>query len=128
MNADAQVMEHFPSTLTRAESDGLIERFEQHFELYGFGIFAVLRRDTSELIGSVGLQHTGFEAAFKPCVELVSFTFTGNRASERVMQKLGLRARPEMDFEHPNVTVGHRLRPHVFYSLTQSEWMKSQTY
>ena len=49
--------------------------------------------------------------------EIVSFTATQNLRSQAVMQRIGMERRPELDFEHPVLSVGHRLRPHVFYRL-----------
>ncbi len=70
INADPLVMEHFPACLTRAESDALIDRIEQHFETDGFGLFAADLRGTGELIGYIGLAIPQFEADFTPCVEI----------------------------------------------------------
>lgn len=47
--------------------------------------------------------------------EVTSFTYEGNLRSRRVMEKIGLSHDPSDDFEHPNVPVGHRIRPHVVY-------------
>jgi ribosomal-protein-alanine N-acetyltransferase len=41
LNADAEVMEHFPSTLTRAESDDLVERIRHQAVDAGFSLWAV---------------------------------------------------------------------------------------
>ncbi|MGB6855412.1 MAG: GNAT family N-acetyltransferase, partial [Terracidiphilus sp.] len=41
MNADPRVMEFFPSRLSPAESDALIDRAQAHFDRHGFGPFAV---------------------------------------------------------------------------------------
>jgi ribosomal-protein-alanine N-acetyltransferase len=49
---------------------------------------------------------------------LVSFTVPENRASRRVMEKLGLLY--EGDFEHPGLPEGHALRKHVLYRHPQS--------
>lgn len=48
--------------------------------------------------------------------EIVSVTATTNIASQRVMQKLGMRHDPAEDFDHPHVAEG-RLRRHVLYRL-----------
>jgi ribosomal-protein-alanine N-acetyltransferase len=40
LNADPRVMEHFPRTLTAAESDRMVDRCEAHFEHRGFGLWA----------------------------------------------------------------------------------------
>lgn len=73
MNADADVMRHFPKTLTRAESDAMVERIEGTFERLGHGLWAVDRVDVDrtdpdvvgEFIGFVGLapMHPGSPAA-----------------------------------------------------------------
>lgn len=47
--------------------------------------------------------------------EIVSFTATQNLRSQAVMRRIGMERRPEMDFEHPVLSKGHRLRPHVCY-------------
>jgi RimJ/RimL family protein N-acetyltransferase len=70
MNADPEVMEHFPARLTAAESDALVAKFEQHFEQYGFGLWAVEVPGIAPFIGFIGLAHVGFEAEFTPAVEI----------------------------------------------------------
>jgi len=49
--------------------------------------------------------------------ELVSFTVPANKASRRVMEKLGMTRDPAEDFEHPGLPEGHPLRGHVLYRL-----------
>lgn len=58
--------------------------------------------------------------------EVVSFTSPGNRASRRVMEKLGMSHSPEDDFDHPSLVSGHPLRPHVLYRLRRAEWIARQ--
>jgi RimJ/RimL family protein N-acetyltransferase len=70
MNADPRVMEHFPATMTRAESDAFVERMEGHFAEHGFGLWAVEVSGEAELIGFVGLAVPRFEAHFTPAVEV----------------------------------------------------------
>lgn len=70
LNADPVVMEHFPSVLTRLESDTLVDRIEDHFEAHGFGLWAVELRDEAEFIGFAGLSIPTFEAHFMPAVEV----------------------------------------------------------
>lgn len=53
LNADSEVMEHFPARLTRAESDALAGRIERHFDQHGFGMWAV--EAEGEFIGFTGL-------------------------------------------------------------------------
>jgi RimJ/RimL family protein N-acetyltransferase len=70
MNADARVMEFFPSTLGRAASDALADRIEAHFRERGFGLWAVEVPDVADFIGFTGLSVPRFEAPFVPCVEI----------------------------------------------------------
>lgn len=70
MNADPVVMEHFPSMLTRAESDAAVDRIEAHFESNGFGLWAVELPDVAPFIGWIGLSRPRFEAPFMPAVEV----------------------------------------------------------
>ncbi len=70
LNADPEVMRHFPSVLDRAESDALADRIEQHFEEHGFGLWAVQVRDAEPFVGFAGLMRPRFEAHFTPCVEI----------------------------------------------------------
>ncbi|MCK6537628.1 MAG: GNAT family N-acetyltransferase [Polyangiaceae bacterium] len=69
MNADPRVMQHYPSVLTREQSDALLDRLRGHFDDVGFGMWAV-ETSAGPLMGFVGLNVPKFEAAFTPCVEL----------------------------------------------------------
>ncbi|MGY4858022.1 GNAT family N-acetyltransferase [Cryobacterium sp. AP23] len=55
LNADAEVMRFFPARLSRAESDALAVRADALFDLHGYGLWALERRDTGEFIGFTGL-------------------------------------------------------------------------
>lgn len=70
MNRDPRVMELLAGRLTRDKSDRLVERIERHFERHGFGLWAAELRESSSLIGYVGLSVPVFEAHFMPCVEI----------------------------------------------------------
>ena len=70
MNADAQVMEFMPATLSDSESDSLVEKIEKHIQTYGFGLFAAELRSSQSFIGYIGLAIPSFQAAFTPCVEV----------------------------------------------------------
>jgi RimJ/RimL family protein N-acetyltransferase len=70
LNADPRVMEHFPATLSREESDAWVDRVEARWQQLGHGHWAVERRDTGAFIGFVGLAPATFEAAFTPAVEV----------------------------------------------------------
>jgi RimJ/RimL family protein N-acetyltransferase len=144
MNADPRVMRYFPSTLTREESDAMVDRAEAAFDRLGFSVLAAELRETREFVGYIGLWVPSFEAHFTPCVEigwrlaaahwnrglategareilrhwpcdLVSFTTVDNLPSRRVMEKLGFTRDPAEDFDHPRIPEGHPLRRHVLY-------------
>jgi RimJ/RimL family protein N-acetyltransferase len=70
LNGDKEVMEFFPSVKTAAETVEQIQRLQGHIEKYGYGFFAVERKDIGTFIGFTGLAHPGFEAEFTPCVEI----------------------------------------------------------
>jgi [ribosomal protein S5]-alanine N-acetyltransferase len=70
LNADKEVMEFFPSTLTRDESLAQIVRLTAHIDQYEYGFFAVERKDNHEFIGFTGLSHPRFESHFTPCIEV----------------------------------------------------------
>lgn len=61
MNADPEVMEHFPATLTPAQSDEFVDRMRDHLERHGWGLWAVEVIETGEFIGFVGLWPAGFD-------------------------------------------------------------------
>lgn len=70
MNADPEVMEHFPATLGREQSDAFVDRIEADFDRRGFGLWAVEVTDTGRFIGFTGLSVPSFEAHFTPAVEI----------------------------------------------------------
>lgn len=70
MNADPEVMEHFPRTLSRSQSDDLIEAMEAGFADNGFGLWALETHAGGEFIGFAGLAVPAFEAHFTPAVEV----------------------------------------------------------
>ena len=70
MNADPQVMRHFPARLSRAESDAWVDRIAAGFAANGHGLWALEVRDTGEFIGYTGLQPANFQAHFTPAVEI----------------------------------------------------------
>jgi RimJ/RimL family protein N-acetyltransferase len=70
MNADPRVMEHFPGTMSRAESDAHVDRICGHFDERGYGLWAVEVPGEAGFIGFVGLSVPRFEAHFTPAVEV----------------------------------------------------------
>ncbi len=70
MNADRNVMEFYPATYSREESDAFAGRCRQGLKENGFGLFAVEVKSTRNFIGYVGLAKAEFSAAFTPAVEI----------------------------------------------------------
>jgi len=70
LNADPVAMEHFPSTMTRAESDGFADRIDATLRERGWGLWAVEVAGGAPFIGFVGLHEARFEAPFTPAVEV----------------------------------------------------------
>ena len=69
LNADPEVMRHFPALRDRAESEASIKRIEAAFDTLGFGPWAMDLPGTG-FIGFCGLMVPGFTAHFTPCVEI----------------------------------------------------------
>ena len=65
LNADPEVMEHFPARLSRAESDALAGRIRAAFA-GGLGLFAVELPGEAAFAGFCGLMRPAFEAHFTP--------------------------------------------------------------
>lgn len=70
LNADPVVMEHYPATLSRAESDAFVDRVEAHLDEAGWGLWAVEVAESGDFAGYVGLWPASFEAHFTPAVEV----------------------------------------------------------
>jgi Acetyltransferases, including N-acetylases of ribosomal proteins len=70
MNADPEVMEHFPALLTFSESYTMIERIEAAHRERGYALWAVEVTATGTFIGFTGLSVPGFQAHFTPAVEI----------------------------------------------------------
>jgi RimJ/RimL family protein N-acetyltransferase len=49
--------------------------------------------------------------------QVVAITALPNQPSRRVMEKLGMTHRPDLDFDHPRVPAGHQYHRHTLYSL-----------
>ncbi|UDY34183.1 GNAT family N-acetyltransferase [Dermatobacter hominis] len=163
INADPVVMEHYPSTLGRAESDAFVDRIESSWRERGWGLWAVevvAPAAPDEAPGFVGytglwpadhvapglvevgwrLAHAAWGRGYAPEAataalrlgfddlgldEIVSFTVPQNANSRRVMEKIGLRHRPERDFDHPSVdpVASPHLVRHVLYAIDRATWV-----
>lgn len=150
LNSDPKVMATIGPVMSRAESDGFLDRIARHVADHGFGLWCV------ELDGEA-VGYTGFMVPwFRPGVEIgwrlrsefwgqgiapeaareclrhgfddlefddvLSFTATINFNSRRVMEKIGLVRDEAGDFDHPSVPLDDPLRPHVLYRLARADW------
>ena len=73
LNADPVVMEHFPNTLTREQSDAMVERLRASIERNGWGFWAAddLTAGKPQLAGFVGINiPQAADLPFQPCVEV----------------------------------------------------------
>lgn len=161
MNADPRVARHLPSTLTRTESDAMVDRIEEVFDQHGFGLWAVELVGGAPFIGFVGLSPVLFEAPVQgrfeigwrldpahwgrgyateaaiavldaafaelALAEIVSFTVPANRPSIAVMERIGLRRRADLDFDHPRLAEDSPLRRHVVYAADAASWRRPET-
>jgi ribosomal-protein-alanine N-acetyltransferase len=69
-NCDARVMEFFPGSLSRADSDAMADRIQQHFSEHGFGLWAIEVPGLARFAGFARLTWARFSAPFTPCVEV----------------------------------------------------------
>jgi ribosomal-protein-alanine N-acetyltransferase len=152
INADPDVMEHFPATLTRVESDALVDRILERWAADGHGLWAVERLDGGRFLGFTGIARLAWletpeigwrfarsawghgyatEAARAALewgfgtlglAEVVSVTTVGNVRSIQVMERIGMTRRPSDDFLHPALPADSPLRPHVLYRLRREQW------
>jgi RimJ/RimL family protein N-acetyltransferase len=70
LNADPQVMEHFPSVLSREASDASAAQIRKQLDERGFGLWAAEVPGVAAFIGFIGLSEPTFATSFTPCVEI----------------------------------------------------------
>lgn len=70
LNADDKVMEYFPNTLAKEETDNFYHLIKQEIKDSGYGLYAAEVKATGEFIGLIGLHKATFEADFTPCIEV----------------------------------------------------------
>jgi RimJ/RimL family protein N-acetyltransferase len=71
LNADPAVMAHFPSPMTREESDAMADRFARLIAERRWGAWAAEIKATGEFIGVVGLHIPRADLPPAPCVEIL---------------------------------------------------------
>jgi RimJ/RimL family protein N-acetyltransferase len=70
LNADPAVMEYFPATLTRPQSDALADRIDGDLQRLGYGLWAVEIPSQAPFIGFLGLLATDDDMPFAPAIEV----------------------------------------------------------
>jgi RimJ/RimL family protein N-acetyltransferase len=70
LNADPDVMEHFPNRLSRADSDAMVDRMMAGLAERGWGLWAVQVRQTGEFAGFVGLNPVPDDLPVAPHIEV----------------------------------------------------------
>lgn len=70
LNADPVVMEYFPATLTKSESENMADKIYDLLTEHGWGFWAVEEKKSNMFIGFVGLHRPIAELPFTPCVEI----------------------------------------------------------
>ncbi|MEZ4843021.1 MAG: GNAT family N-acetyltransferase [Bacteroidia bacterium] len=70
LNADPDVMRHFPKPLTNAESENFFKKLLEHFNTHGYNYFAVEILETVEWIGFIGLAYQEYAADFTPATDI----------------------------------------------------------
>lgn len=71
LNADPQVMAHFPAPLSRTDSDALAARLRAGLAGRGWGVWVLARHDDDVLLGCVGLNPVADTLPFAPAVEVL---------------------------------------------------------
>lgn len=70
LNADKEVMKHFPKTLNKQESRELLERLITYSKAYGYTFWVVEILESKEPAGFIGLKNFNFQAFFSPGIEI----------------------------------------------------------
>ncbi len=70
MNANKNVMKFFPEILSKEQSDELVDKINNNFNEYGFGLWAVEKKETQQFIGFIGFSMATFKSFFTPCIEI----------------------------------------------------------
>lgn len=70
MNADTEVMEHFPATLTADEAAAMLAANQARITDTGWGLWAVERRDDGAFLGFTGLMPLRESNPLAPGVEI----------------------------------------------------------
>ena len=70
MNQNTEVMRHFPSLLSAADSLKSVERYARSIEALGYGYFAIERLEEGDFIGFIGFMDQTYESPFTPAIDI----------------------------------------------------------
>jgi len=70
MNADAKVMEYYPSIITSEQSDELADKIQERIKENGWGFWALELKSTNTFIGFTGLNEPSYDLPVTPCIEI----------------------------------------------------------
>ncbi len=70
LNSDPEVMEYYPTLLSREESDAMGYKFQALLSEKGWGFWAVELKNLDSFIGFAGLHTPKQSLPFSPCVEI----------------------------------------------------------
>lgn len=70
MNSHPSVMRFFPKLLNKSETEKLILKIDEHWEKFGFGLFALEEKFSGKFFGFTGLMYTNFRSFFTPALEI----------------------------------------------------------
>lgn len=64
--ADSDIMQHYPYTFDEERVRGWITRNIERYEIFGFGLWAVILKETGKMIGDCGLTMQIIDGQIKP--------------------------------------------------------------
>ncbi|SHE33950.1 GNAT family N-acetyltransferase [Dysgonomonas macrotermitis] len=70
INHDQLVMEYFLKPLTDKESLDLYNRIQDEFSMYGYGLYAIEKKEDGAFIGFTGFHNITFNVDFAPGIEI----------------------------------------------------------
>lgn len=70
LNADKEVMAHFPKILSEQETADFMFRLQKHFLDKGYTYFACQELDTQAFIGFIGLAYQEYQSDFTPAIDI----------------------------------------------------------
>ncbi len=70
INADPEVMQHFPKRLDKNETEQFIQRLQAQYQQKGYTYFATEILNTGAFIGFIGLAYQDYATDFTPAVDI----------------------------------------------------------